>query len=267
MTCELTYILMNLKSKLLVSTGAIFAMGISSCGPVLYTTVGQNVPLFQKEGEVALSIGAATTSNISDVYYGSSANGISVQGGVAISNHIGIISSYNALKVDNYDEWTGRGNYFEFGLGAFKHNEGQRFIYEVYIGSGFGSLKSSFENEFVHAKYVKPFIQPSVGFSMDYFEVAFTPRIGLVNYSSKSFNLTDPESSFAIEDYFRKKNSTLVLEPGITIRGGLKNIKFQSQVNITTFNYTSSDQLEPVHNLYLSFGVFFLITDRWKIAK
>ncbi len=74
---------------LLISTAALF----SSCNPVLYSTVGQNVPLFTEKGEVTLQAGyAASFGNNTD------ADGVAIQAAYAVSNSIAVMGSFYSLK-------------------------------------------------------------------------------------------------------------------------------------------------------------------------
>src|SRR5436190_23999941 len=82
---------------------SLFAGCISSCAPVLYTSVGQNVPLFKEKGEVAISGGASNTENSGNdyLYDYSSADGVNLQAAVAIKDNFAVMSSFYSLKNSN----------------------------------------------------------------------------------------------------------------------------------------------------------------------
>jgi hypothetical protein len=235
---------------------------LSSCGPTLYSTVGQNVPLFHQKGEGALSVGFMSASN--DGYALNPANiiidgeGINLQAALAVDSNVAIFSSFHSMNVSG--DWEVKGNYFEIGGGLFKHNTETNLIGELFAGIGFGGLRSSSDGEAIHAKCIKYFIQPSGGFSTKVFDMAFTPRFGIVNYISHS-GTDAPE----VEEFFQEKKITFVVEPGLTIRVGFKNVKLQYQMNYTTFSFSSSNEdFDPVADFYGSIGLFFQITNRWK---
>jgi len=235
---------------------------LTSCAPILYTTVGQNVALFHQQGEVSLSVAHAETNY---------ASGTGVQFAAAVNSRTLLMSSYYSL---NNVAGSGSGSYFEFGAGKFKYNATTKLCTEIVLGTGFGSIRNTISNSgnssnyFVNANYLKPFIQPSFGFSGKIFDIVFTPRIAIVTYTSRSDNATNPQIRTSLDNYFSEKHSTLVFEPGVTLRAGFKNVKFQLQYNHTSFNYVSSDNFNPVDKEFISAGIHILISDRWlKLQK
>ncbi len=190
------------------------ALCMTSCSPILYTTVGQNVALFHQKGEVSLGVSSAATNL---------ASGSSVQFAAAVDSGIEIMSSYYSLS-----NGSSSGDYFEFGAGKFKYNPNTKFCGEMIFGMGLGSIKNSISNSsnssyyIVNANYLKPFIQPSFGLSGKIGDIAFTPRVAFVTYTSKSDNVINPSLRNNLDHYFSEKQSTLVFEPGITLRVGIK---------------------------------------------
>ncbi len=201
-------------TELFIFTLVGIALCLTSCSPVLYTTVGQNVALFHQKGEAAFSANHAETNY---------ASGASVQVAAAVDSSVEVMSSYYSLS-----SGTSSGNYFELGAGKFKYNPTSKFCGEVIFGMGFGSIKNSINNSgnssnfIVNANYFKPFIQPSFGFSTKIIDLAFTPRIAFVTYTSKSDNTTDPSMRNDLDVYFSAKQNTVVFEPGLTLRAGFK---------------------------------------------
>src|SRR5688572_22818447 len=166
-----------MKTYFLISL-AVACIGVSSCSPVLYTTVGQNVPLFKQKGEVAFSGGSAATSHEDDV---SSAEGFNIQAAAAIDSSLSIMCSLYSLKnMDADNDWIGKGNYFELGIGKFKQSSKSKLIGEVFCGVGFGEIKNSSTFGDISEHYIKPFIQPSGGFSSKIVDVAITTRVAMV---------------------------------------------------------------------------------------
>src|SRR5688572_28965092 len=90
----------------------VMLIGITSCSPVLYSTVGQNVPLFKEKGEVSMGAGFASANN---------GSGVSVQLAGAVSNRVALFGSFYSLSEDNADDhgWSGDGAYGEFAVGTF----------------------------------------------------------------------------------------------------------------------------------------------------
>jgi len=57
------------------------AILMASCSPVLYTPVGQNVPLFKEKGEATIEAGYCSSNNDAAIFGDAPANGFNVQGG------------------------------------------------------------------------------------------------------------------------------------------------------------------------------------------
>jgi len=242
-------------------TLAILLISLQSCVPVLYSNVGHNVPLFHEKGEISLSAQYCSAINDDGAIWGESASGIGGQFAIAAGQSTAISSSFYSLKGDQDNG----GNYFEIAIGKFKYDETKRLIGEIFMGTGFGSIENSLEEGDLNIKYVKPFVQPSGGFCTKNFELAFTPRIAFVSYTSKHSTLTDPTYQSNLIDFWSERKNTLVFEPGFTFRIGIKNIKAQFQYSISTFNYNWSDDsgsYTAVLRSFGSFGVFVRLSTR-----
>src|SRR5690349_7318056 len=131
------------------------AIVVTACSPVVYSTVGQNVPLFHQKGEVTGYAGLASTSD---------ANGLALQVAGSTSDHFALMSSFYTMssKTTEEDNWSGKGSYWEFGLGGFgslsKSNPNFRF--EAFAGLGLRKIENHKADEAVNLKFIKPFIQP-----------------------------------------------------------------------------------------------------------
>lgn len=246
----------------------IIGLSLTSCAPVLYSTVGTNAPLLKEKGEVALSGGYAQVDSENNGYLGyySGAGGINLQFAAAVDSNLAVISSFYTLgsKDDEFD-WTGNGTYFELGIGKFASGKkSKNLIGEVFIGTGFGSIRNSSGYAEIRTSYIKPFLQPSGGVRTKYFDFALTPRFGMVCYTGHQMKGLESDASQIISDYFSNKKATFVFEPGFTIRGGVENIKIQYQVNFTTFRYSETiddEEFNPVNRLYSSLGIYLLFSN------
>jgi hypothetical protein len=227
---------------------------------VLYSAVGQNVPLFQNKGEIAMSGGFAYASpreyNSNNFDITPYMEGFNVQFAMALDSSVAVISSLYSLRGEN--DWASKGNYFELGIGKFKYNTNSNLAGEIFIGAGYGSMKNSLDNQQLNANYIKVFIQPSGGYSSKIIDVAFTPRVGLVTLTTNSANLIEPTTEYVLE-----KKTKLIFEPGVTLRVGYKNVKLQYQFNYSTFHYNDTEDFDPVYPRFGSFGLFVLIPSRW----
>lgn len=233
-------------------------MVITSCVPVFYSNVGQNVPLFRGKGEVFLAGGLSATYNKNDY---TDAEGLNVMAAAAVDSNMAVLCSFYSLKSSGdsqSNEWSGKGNYFELGIGLFERGKTSRLNGEIFVGLGYGTINSTDNyNTHINLKFLKPFIQPSGGFSTGALDIAFTPRIGLVQYVSNS----------GARDFFAEKKSTLVFEPGVTVRLGYRNVKLQYQFTYSTFKYSFDQGGNPINSHHESLSVAIMISDRWTNRK
>jgi len=235
-----------------------------ACGPVLYSNVGHNVPLFQEKGEFSGQI----------AYLGSdgawSASGIGIQGAYSVSDKVALISSFYSMKDDELNNvnnlWEGNGSYFEIGGGLFGGDPDKIFLYEAFAGMGIGGIQNQSlvnRGEFINLRFLKPFIQPSVAFSSRYVDVALTPRIAYLTYTAKDdFNFVqEGGEQLNPSQYFNKNDRKVLLEPGVVLRGGLPGIRLEIQYSYSTLG-ESTDEISLINNQFLSVGLRFLISNR-----
>ena len=232
----------------------------TSCNPVLYSSVGQNVPLFKEKGEVAIAASLGTTED---------AGGIAFQFAAAPDSSLAIITSFYAMgsgkntSSDNSTDWQGKGNYFEIGAGKFGRIGGN-FHYEAFLGLGFGGIRNSYgSSSNVDVKFIKPFLQPSVGLiANQWFDLALTPRIAYVSYTDFMVRTQDQTLQQEADDFYRDKKNSIVLEPGVTIRWGYRSIKAQLQYSGTTLSARPQTYVN-INSNYFSLGVQWLISKRY----
>ena len=235
---------------------------VYSCSPVVYSTTGQVVPLFREQGEATVSGGFSTAED---------AQGFHVQAAGSVSDHFALLTSVYAMSNDNSssDNWTGKGTYFEVGGGHFgSFGSNNTFIYETFAGVGFGGIRNSYQDQKLDVNFIKPFIQPSIGISQKWVDIALTPRFGLVSYTDHSIQTNDASYRTAAENYFNDQGTTFVFEPGMTVRAGYKNFKLQLQFNVSTFSYhaenANSNSNPSINNTYLGLGLHYLISKRYR---
>jgi hypothetical protein len=250
-----------MKKRIVLQLLTVMLVSVTSCSPVLYSTVGQNVPLFKEKGEVSMSASYASANN---------GDGLSLQASGAVGNHVAVIGSFYTLSEEHNDNdgWRGKGSYGEIGAGAFGTlNPAGNLVYEAFAGVGSGSIKNARYENTVDVKFFKPFIQPSIGYTSKWFEAAFTPRLGVVSYTSHTFvwSGAEPNEAEFLEANFEREKTTFVFEPGLTFRTGYKGIKLQIQYNYTTFSPWEDDEgdMPAVNADFFSIGVHYMISKRY----
>ena len=228
-------------------------IALFACSPILYAPTTQNVPLLQQKGEVNIGGGYISTE---------SAEGMSLNFATAVDSSWAIAAAFNTLgdgTVRSGNSWDSKGRYLEAAAGKFGTIADGPFLYEAFLGLGYGTATNKNSNSSVNGKFIKPYLQTSIGVRSKIVDLAFTPRLAVVNYVSNDVYIPGaPEEAMAASNYFDDKGSSFVFEPGITLRLGLKNVKIQAQYVYSTFNYRESDLWQFDKNI-LSFGLNFYI--------
>gem|GEM_PF-981427 len=201
------------------------AVLLASC-TTAYVPATLNVPLMRNAGEVRV---------YADPY-------INVQASYAITDEIGVLASGHIVQERVNDNDSGRtisngsGNQFEVGIGYTRILLRDVIITadaigELYVGGGFGGLKlhNKDDNNNYEVSATKFFIQPSIGLSHRYLEVAFTPRFVALMYGEPTTDYTDSELNLkSLPD--RTGPMHWFAEPSITVRGGIQEVKAQFQI-------------------------------------
>ncbi len=216
---------------------------ISSCAP-MYVPNARNVPLFNGQGEFQGSAFLGT--------------GIDLQGALALTDNIGVMGGYSFLaesRRDPFDQnqtFDRKNNFFEGGIGYYKATRSRRI--ELYVGYGQGKGTTTGQYSFlglgqqeviVTGKYSRIFIQPSIGTNNRGFNLAFTPRISLVNFH-------EFQSGVIVET--PDEGAHLFIEPAATARFRMAdnlNGMFQLGLNLAMPNDAFFDHV-PVQ---ASFGI------------
>ncbi|HZX74674.1 MAG TPA: hypothetical protein VFE57_09650, partial [Cyclobacteriaceae bacterium] len=123
-----------------------------------------------------------------------------IQGAISFTDNLAAIGSYSFLKKNQSDPtYTRKNSYGELGLGYFKNERSYRF--ELFLGYGQGK-GTSLANYYFYApdfgvtdivatgKFTRVFIQPTLASNNKKFNIAFTPRISIVDF--KEFTSTGP---------------------------------------------------------------------------
>jgi hypothetical protein len=232
----------------------------AGCSPIFYAPNGHNVPIFSGKNEANITA--------SGHIMGRSA-GVNVQTAVACSDHIGIMANGFHVKTEYDDsEWweedseeVSTGYLFELAPGYFTPlYSGSKIdlILETYGGMGFGRYENTSDN-FGHdespwpsrASYHRYFIQPSFGLKSAYFEVALSVRLAGLNYTN--YKIDHDELPYLPLEKF-----TTLLEPGLTLRAGFKNFKFQAQLGFS-INLNNEDLIQEYS--YFSLGLYLNLSN------
>lgn len=208
-----------LKSFICILAG----FSIVSCNPKLYSPNTQNVPLISEKEQINLS----AVGNTHQVEF---------QGAYGLTEHIAIqanggLFSQSELNNDN----GGSGKYIELGGGYFKPIT-ENWIFETYGLVGIGNVenhlpstvsKASETEGDISANILRVGVQPNFGYVSKYFSAAVSSRITNLSYSNIDGDLVYKSQEFVT--YLNENKSNFLIEPAITVKAGLENVKFQVQ--------------------------------------
>lgn len=213
---------------------AVIAIVLQACNTA-YVPNTVNVPLLRNANEVRIYADPK----------------VNVQAAYAITDEIGVMASGHVVlsRIQEADDNTtlqeGSGSMFDAGIGFQKVINPNiimsgDLMAEVYAGAGYGSMSLSNASDGKHYEVsaTKVFIQPSLGYSHRYLEVAFTPRIVGLMYGEPTTGYTDDELHVK-ELPDRSKPMHWFVEPTITVRGGIQEVKLQFQIG-QSFKLTST---------------------------
>ena len=194
---------------------------LSACAPTYVPNV-RNVPLFAESGEFQAAVYITT--------------GIEAQAAYSITDKFAILGDYSHLREENSAQgFTRKNDFYEVGLGYFNAKRSSRFDFFVGYGQGKGTGQGQYDffySYFGQAeiitdyKYQRIFIQPSFGTNNRNFNIAFTPRISMVDFAEFT------SSSITVKP---TENLHFFFEPALTGRfrlaGNLNGI-FQLGLNV-----------------------------------
>jgi hypothetical protein len=241
------------------------AVMTGSCSQKYYIPNTPNVPLFKEAGEARLSAGVGGSDEVSTT---------EVKAAYTPIKHLGIVGSYMHGKGGGDEGNSGYGHIIEGGLGYYLPIE-RDFVFEVYGGFGGGNVKSSYSHYddnsqmYVHdgsseLGFVRAYLQPSIGYTTPWFDIAVSMRYSNLHYNSFSTSYITNSEDAANIAYIKDHPTTSFLDEAITIRGGWKYIKLQGQ-------YLVSQKLNnsalPVYNNNFNFGVYLSLAKWYNTGK
>ncbi|MEO6830730.1 MAG: hypothetical protein ABI378_00795 [Chitinophagaceae bacterium] len=253
-----------------IIASVILLLILTGCTHYYYIPNAQNVPLFRDKNEfrVALSAGGGDETNF-----------VGFHSAYAVTNHIGVAANYmygyGGRKNDGND-WA-RGHYLDAALGYFQQID-KHGVFEVFAGVGSGNQHH--EYQFSHSSFgggsqpntfgsadlpfTKYYIQPSIGITYFGFDLAVTSAFALLSFNEVKKNMDMSESEYRVLDAIDQNRTSLMFEPGITVRGGWQFLKGQIQL-LGVIN-TSGKDLKFEKN-ESSISLYFAFAERYHWGK
>lgn len=218
------------------------------CSPKFYSPNTQNVPLLSEKGETVLNVSG-------------NGNQYEFQAAHGVTNHIGLQASGGIFIPKDMENGNGgSGNLIEAGIGYYTP-VAEKFVFETYALAGGGKMENHLPSTVeanpttkgdVSANIFRYGIQPAFGYKSSYFSAAISSRVVNMMYNNISGDLIfegEPQT-----DYLKRNSSLWLLEPALTLRGGLEKIKLQLQFGYS-LNLTNNDFRQD--NTFMTFGLHF----------
>ncbi len=227
---------------------ALAAVLVAGCSPKYYSPNTQNVPMISEKGQVGLTVAG-------------SGNQVEFQGAYGLTNQLALQANggwFIPADLDNGNGGSGR--FVEGGLGYYRPI-GEHFVFETYGIAGFGKFENhlpSTQEQYpettgkISGNIGRYGLQPNFGFVTKYFTIALSSRFVVLNYSDIDGDLIYNNEDQAT--YLRENKTHFLIEPALTLRGGLEWLQFQIQfgpsINVTNSSFPQDDG-------FATFGLFF----------
>ncbi len=206
----------------------------TSCTHYYYAPNTSNIPMLREKGEGRINLNFYATDEITGgEFQGSFATGkqTAVMLNIATASAHG--GFFNTTAYLGRQEPSGAGSYAELGYGIFSPVPQSKWVFETYAGLGVGSITNWYtETEKSKVRFVKIFVQPSLGWCAKNFELGISSRFALVN-----MKVRENTGNYNQEvEYLRGHRLALLAEPALLVRFGIKHVKI-------SMNYTHSGNL------------------------
>jgi len=230
----------------------------SSCYHYYYAPNMHNVPLFQQKEELHLDLSGSM---------GNEFTAFEVQAAFSVADNFALMGNGFMLN-RNWDDLIpedyNRGHLIEGGAGTFV-NLDHDMVFEAYTGLGFGKIENGYENSTTSKlSFYRYFLQPSVGYTSDFMDVAVSLRLSGLRYNDIQFTgILEQDDQDQIL-YINRNPFSILVEPAVTLRGGWEQTKFQLQLGYSE-NVMNPDLIQE--RLNINFGIYFTISDKYRKKK
>jgi len=237
------------------------AIILQGCIHQYYIPNVQNVPLFTEKGEFQFS-GQIGTGEFSSSF--------EMQTALALTNNLGFAANYMYNKDENLNKDYTKGNYVEAAIGYFQPVN-KNGVFEIYGGFGGGRQHHQYKqteidfegiNNYYNTadlSYTKLYLQPAWGYHFNICELALSTRFSSLSFNDVTTDLNKDQSAY--NDVFSLTGQKhYFIEPAITFRIGLENIKAQLQYIYS--GYLNSNHLDLFEQQHFSIGFVFCVNKK-----
>lgn len=236
----------------------LFLFLLSSCTQVYYAPITKNIPLFKEKNEYRASFDFGMTDEMYTTDF---------QAAYSITDHFAVSTSLMFGRGGGDTTNFGEGTYYDFALGYYKplriHG-----VFEIFGGIGKSSQHhvyvkstSTYSGSYSDLGYTSIFIQPSIGLTLNGFDIAFTSGFSRVNFHRIVDNTsTYDEENKSVLSQISNHKSSILFEPAVTIRVGWKYVKLELQ-GIHPINLSHS--YLPFDDKKIIIGLQFAFAERY----
>lgn len=219
----------------LLSMTTLLSGLLSSCTMEYYMPNQHNVPLFRERGEVRVVAAKANAGMITEptqlprAVFNTVVNPTpehDLQVAVAVTDHIGVMANTAWFKMEG-NSLQAHGRILELGAGYF-HKLGGHGVVEGY--AGIGTLRSRHDygsGRYAEARFVRPFLQPIIGYASRNFDMALSTRLASLHCNTRDTN--NPFDPYDGQRVIPIGDSRLMIEPTALFRFGSRSLKLQFQ--------------------------------------
>lgn len=234
---------------------------------MMYVPNMVNVPLLKEKNELRATV------SISDYQFAYSAT---ENIAFMLNGYIKNTSVSNSGSYSGSDYSTSR-NLVEGGIGYFKPLT-EDFIFETFVGGGIGKFayNNTYNSSYIYtgtsgstnktysANFTRYFVQPSIGYSIDFIDFAFSTRIIQLGFNNIN-NVGYSDSDLRDENLSSISNTTYYfIEPALTLRLGYKWGKVHMQAVYS--NKINSEELN-YQQFTMNVGLHINIAPRFNKSK
>ena len=232
---------------------------ILACSPVFYSPSSQHVPLLSEKNDFSASAGYVLAE---------STESVAVKAAYALGSRWGLMAggSFHLREGNENTVASGDGAYIEAGGGYFTKIS-RKFVSETYGLVGVGNMSNYFPksvdtypntNGRIKAGLLQIALQPAIGFKSRYFDAALSLKTSMLHYNNIRGALItqniDQQNPSSQQAYLANHRNNVLLEPAITLRGGLDDLKLQLQGG-ASFNLSHPNF--PQDASWVSFGLVY----------
>jgi len=241
--------------SLIQVVSALASVLLCGCAHYYYIPKAHNVPLFTEKNDFRFCISTGFEDNSSST---------DIQAAYAVTKNLGIMTDFMFSNGGYfYERNVAKLTYFDGAIGYFKPF-GEFWVFETYAGLGTSSQRHEYYSGDYQGKsllkFSKTFFQPSLGITLNAFDIALTTGFSRMNFTRVENSATPGSAYYNDLEMINQDRISTLFEPAFTVRAGWKAVKAQLQY-VYTFNLTNPDL--PFEYSKVSLGIYVSLSKKY----